>query len=325
MRQSHRRLAILASVLLLAGMSRCVFHSEVRLVITDETLVDVAELSGAFLSLGATSFQIRRLGNGQYEYAGPSNRLPDLDRVTEDVLATLAARFKALGVSEREPTSDGAMVLPSQLEARLRDLDTNCPWIGLGDRRCALALAELLEPDYPGILAFERALADLPSQLFRQRVRFSLHDLGHGRLAAQVEAIVTDGVWQAIFADDLAVNLNVYFWLDDLRQKADDTLQRFESEMRVYSLALLRRIDNGIFSVVPIEACARPDHLAAYGFERQENRIILDPIVVRPVADSTSTDFVGMLKACFPEDLTDDFPFWKVGVEPPPFLAAGEE
>jgi hypothetical protein len=331
MQQSHCRLAILASVLLLAGMSRCeMIHSDVRLL-TDGTRIDVSELDGAFLYEGEIPFEITRLGHGQYEYAGLSYRLPDPDLVAAEVLEDLTATFEALDLPE-----DPNAAPPPMLEAQRED-EAICPWVGRGDRQCALKLAELLEPDYPGILAFEQALAELPSRLFRQRVRFSLHDLGQGRLAAQQEEAAVPALQQYAEVEARWTELNatyyIYSWAELLSDLTLDSahpnnqIMYFETEMgkSVSAVALLRRLDDGVFAVVPIAACTRPDHLAAYGFERQENGSSRDPFVVRPIADGTDTDFVGMLKACFPEDLTGDFRFWKVGVEPPPLPAAGEE
>jgi hypothetical protein len=327
MRPSWRPFLAVTAVLLLGGVSTCVIPSDERLFADDATLVDLPELDGTFVYEGDVPFEIVRLGGGQYEYVGPITELPDIDRVTPAEAEALEARFRALGLPEPEQTSSGGTIPLPAFEPQLLELDLLCPPAAWYEgRRCARRLAELLEPDYPGVVAFEEAIGALPSLQFRERARFSLHELGPGRLAGQGEEVFeirfrpvaelnerwgeTSPVWK------------LYFWADALRPGSrkrgehEEELLVFEAWMRPNLLTLLRAGDDGSFAIQPTDACLNEEHLAAYGFtlRQPEEPDEEDPgsIVAGPDAD-----IVGLLNACFPEEPAEVFRFWKIDALPP--------
>jgi hypothetical protein len=323
----RRPLLAAATVLMLAGFSippSCVIPSDARLFGDDNTLVDLPELDGRFLYEGQIPFEIVRLRGGQYEYVGPIQILPDPDRVTAEEIEALNARYRALGLPEPETSSLDAPVQPPApaLEPHFRELELPCPPPAWHDgRRCAQLLAELLERDYPGVVAFEQAVAALPSLHFRERVRFSLHQFGSGRLAGQSEEVLEA---RLRLARPVMERLGgpyrtprFYFWADELRGYSwersahEDEVSWFEDFMLPYNLAMMQRLDDGSFVIR--EACQEEMNPGDYGFtvRQPDEAHEWGSFVAGPDAN-----IVGLLNACFPEDPSEGFRFWKIDGAP---------
>jgi hypothetical protein len=333
----RRPLLAVAAVFFLGGLSisfppSCVIPSDAPLLADDARLVDLPELDGRFVYEGTVPFEIVRLGGGHYEYVGPITELPDVDRITPAEGAALEERFGALGLPEPEQTSTGERIPPPELEQPLRELETRCPPVAWYDgRHCARRLAELLEPDYPGVMAFEAALAELPALEFRERARFSLHEIGPGRLAGQIETVY-EVRWRPVTEleerwDDTSIGLQTYFWAHGLRgtgperAEHEGNLSAFEAWMMPYSLAVLQPRDDGSFVIHEVDECLKEERLDAYGFtvrkpdeepDEEQDDIDFGSIVAGPDAD-----IVGLLNACFPEDPEAGFRFWRIDTPPP--------
>jgi hypothetical protein len=316
-----------ATVLVLAGFSippSCVIPSDARLFADDDTLVDLPELDGRFLYEGEIPFEIVRLGGGQYEYIGPILALPDPDRVTAAEMEALDARYRALGLPEPEPRWPGNPARPPALEPQFRELEVLCPPPAWHDgRRCARLLAELLEPDYLGIVSFEQAVAALPSLHFRERARFSLHQLGSGRLAGQSEEALEELFRPAFEVEErlegMFTALRFYSWADELRgySEHEDEASSFELVMRPHGLVPLQQRDDGSFVIHPVEACmGQEEQLSAFGFTVRQ-RDEADAWDLESIVAGPDADIVGLLNACFPEDPSEGFRFWKIDAPPP--------
>jgi hypothetical protein len=336
MPRSMRRPLLVAAVLLLAGFSvppSCVIPSDARLFADDDTLVDLPELDGRFLYEGEIPFEIFRLGGGQYEYVGPVLALLDPDRVTAAEIEALGARYGAFGLPKPETSSLGRPVRPPALEPHFRELEVLCPAPAWYDgRRCARLLAELLEPDYPGVVAFEQAVAALPSLHFRERARFSLHQLGSGRLAGQSEEALEELFRPALEVEERLGGMftawRFYSWADELRGYSEDEHEDevfwFEIVTRPYGLVPLQQRDDGSFVIHPVEACmGQEEQLSAFGFTVRQ-RDEADAWDLESIVAGPDADIVGLLNACFPEDPSEGFRFWKIDAPPPaPAAPAG--
>jgi hypothetical protein len=330
MRQSYCPLLATAAVLLLGGFSitTCAIPSDERLLTDEVTLVDLPELDGTFLFWGEAPFEIIRLGGGQYEYRGPVSLVPDLDRITPAETEALAVRYRTLGLPEPEQTSSGGTIAPPALEPQLHALEALCGPLGWYDgRRCARLFAELLEPDYPGVVAFEDALAALPTRQLRERLRFSLHRLEPEHLVSQSEEVLEMRLWPIQESEeplrDGATAWRLYFWEHHLVSDGEEVpkaLYFFETLMIPYTLALLRPFDDGSFAILPVDDCLEREHLDAYGFKRGEAGVEGH----RGIVAGPDADIVGMLNACFPENPSEGFRFWKIDAPSPGSDASAE-
>jgi hypothetical protein len=325
----RRPLLAAAAVLLLAGTGyRCeLIQSDVRLVADDATLIDLPGFDGTFIYEGYVPFELVRLGGGQYEYAGPVLRLFDFDHVTPAEIAALEERFTALGLPEPEHASDGELIPPPALASQLRKLDARCPWTGIGNRRCAVILGEILEPDYPGVLAFAQTVDRLPSVEIRERARLSLHKIGESRLVAQIEEI-TEHLSQRYHELEERWPSNpefeLDFWADYLRRPPAlqhwAELTSFEESAESRSLVLLQPLTDGSFALHLVDHCWSAEHLVAYGFTPRtdgQGQLVA-------IAGASGADLLGMLNACFPEDVSDAHRFWRIDASPPPSAAPAD-
>jgi hypothetical protein len=321
MRQSRRRLAILASVVLLAGFSsRCeLIESDVRLLTDDTTLVDLPELQGSFVDEARTGFEITRLGPGSYQYQGPTLWVPDPELVPAVRLVELEATLQQLAQRTSDAFDTASDEFIKGLEIVLAKPEFAVFFFP--DRRCERLLAELFDRYVPGTLAFERWIASLPKVPTRHRMVFSLHNLGNGRLVVQAEDILEQRSHQKPSLQPVLNNLHKFI-LSGIAYILDHDFFDYENKMRPFAVHFLIKLDENTYALpTPAEACKESDHLAAYGFKLRTDQ----QGIFRAIVDATGADVLGMLKACFPEDLTDARRFWKVGAVPASLPTAEDE